>query len=330
MSTVCASKIELSTWRSCCSSRSNRIGVCIESWCACVGRLVEQVALGADAGADAHHDRLADRVDRRVGDLREELLEVVEQRRLAVATARPARRRCPSSRSAPRALAAVGASSTRRSSCVKPNARWRACSGSSGSAQRRARAAGRRGGRCPRSNHSPYGCWPATSRLTSPSSTITAALEVDEEELAGLQAALALDVVRRLVHHAGLRAEHDPAVLGLQPAAGAQAVAVQRRADHAAVGERDRGRAVPRLHQAGVEGVEALQILGQVVPVLVGLRDHHHHRVREAAAGQHEQLEHVVERRASRCRRGGRSAGPSAGRRRTARTRAATRARASS
>ena len=37
MSTVCALKTELSTWRSCCSSRSNRIGVCIASWCACSG-----------------------------------------------------------------------------------------------------------------------------------------------------------------------------------------------------------------------------------------------------------------------------------------------------
>ena len=113
----------------------------------------------------------------------------------------------------------------------------------------------------------------------------------------GCRRPLRTTFVGRLVHHAGLRAEHDPAVLGLQPAAGAQAVAVERRADHAAVGEGDRGGAVPRLHQAGVERVEALQLVGQVVPVLVGLRDHHHHRVRQRAAGQHEQLEHVVERR---------------------------------
>ena len=46
-----------------------------------------------------------------------------------------------------------------------------------------------------------------------------------------------------------------------------------------------------------MEGVEAREVGGQVVAVLVGLRDHHHHRVRQRAAGQHEQLEHVVERR---------------------------------
>ena len=39
-------------------------------------RLVEQVALRADERLDAHHDGLADRIDRRVRDLREELLEV--------------------------------------------------------------------------------------------------------------------------------------------------------------------------------------------------------------------------------------------------------------
>ena len=46
-----------------------------------LGRLLEQVALGAEAGREAHHDLLARGVDGRVGDLREELLEVREQRR---------------------------------------------------------------------------------------------------------------------------------------------------------------------------------------------------------------------------------------------------------
>ena len=49
-----------------------------------LGRLGEQVALGADAGAQRHDDRLARGVDRRVGDLREELLEVAEQRRALI------------------------------------------------------------------------------------------------------------------------------------------------------------------------------------------------------------------------------------------------------
>ena len=56
----------------------------MNSWCACCGRLRQQVDLGAERGRERHHDRLADRVDRRVGDLREQLLEVGEQRRLAI------------------------------------------------------------------------------------------------------------------------------------------------------------------------------------------------------------------------------------------------------
>ncbi len=45
-----------------------------------LGRFSEQVVLRADARLHAHHYRLADRVDRRVRDLREQLLEVrVEQ-----------------------------------------------------------------------------------------------------------------------------------------------------------------------------------------------------------------------------------------------------------
>jgi hypothetical protein len=116
-----------------------------------------------------------------------------------------------------------------------------------------------------------------------------------EEQLAGSQAALADDVAGGLVEHARLRGHDYPAVLGLHPAAGAQAVAVQRGADHAAVREGDGGRAVPRLHQAGVEGVEALQVRGEVVAVLPRLGHHHHHRVRQRPAGEHQQLEHVVE-----------------------------------
>ena len=47
-------------------------------------RLVEEVPLGADTRLDAHHHRLADRVDRRVRHLGEQLLEVRVHQRLAV------------------------------------------------------------------------------------------------------------------------------------------------------------------------------------------------------------------------------------------------------
>ncbi len=127
-----------------------------------------------------------------------------------------------------------------------------------------------------------------------------ALLEVDEEELARREAAEAHDVLGLDRQHPGLGAEHDVAVLRLAPAAGTQAVAVERRADHGAVGEAHRRGAVPRLHQARVERVEALEVVGEVVPAGVGLRDHHHRRVRQRPPGEHQQLEDVVERRGVR------------------------------
>ena len=46
-----------------------------------------------------------------------------------------------------------------------------------------------------------------------------------------------------------------------------------------------------------MEGVEAAQLGRHVVAPLVGLGNHHHQRVRQRTAGEHEQLEHVVEGR---------------------------------
>ena len=43
-------------------------------------RLVQNVALGADVAGERHHHLFADGIDGRIGDLREKLLEVMEQR----------------------------------------------------------------------------------------------------------------------------------------------------------------------------------------------------------------------------------------------------------
>ena len=79
--------------------------------------LLEQVLLGAEAGPQGHHDVLAHGVDRRVGHLGEALLEVGEQAAASSPRTAPARRRCPSSRSAPSRRAPSAPGTTRRSSC---------------------------------------------------------------------------------------------------------------------------------------------------------------------------------------------------------------------
>ena len=109
-----------------------------------------------------------------------------------------------------------------------------------------------------------------------------ALLQVDQQHLAGLQTPLLDDGLFGDRQHAGLRRHDDEAVLGDEVARRPQAVAVERGADLAPVGEGHGGRAVPRLHQAGVILVEgaALGIHQRIAGP--GLRDQHHRRMREA------------------------------------------------
>ena len=79
------------------------------------------------------------------------------------------------------------------------------------------------------------------------------------------------------------------------PSRGTEAVAVLNRADLAAIGERDRGGAVPRLHQGRVILVECVALGGHGGIALPRLGDEHHHRVRERPSGMNEQLHDVVE-----------------------------------
>ncbi len=118
---------------------------------------------------------------------------------------------------------------------------------------------------------------------------------IDQEHLSRLQAAFALDLLGRDVEHAGFRGHHDQIVMGDDVASGAQAVAVERRADDAAVGEGDRSGAVPRLHQAGVIFVEGALLRLHVRIARPGFGNQHGHDVRQAASGLEEQLDGVVE-----------------------------------
>ena len=120
---------------------------------------------------------------------------------------------------------------------------------------------------------------------------------VDEEDLARLQATLLHDARGVDVDHAGLARHDHPVVVGDPEATRAQAVAVEHRTDHGAVGERDRRGAVPRLHQRRVVAVEGALLVGHGGVVLPRLRDHHQHRVPDRASAEREQLEALVEAR---------------------------------
>ena len=96
-------------------------------------------------------------------------------------------------------------------------------------------------------------------------------------------------------NHAGLRSQHDVAVVGELPAAGAEAVTVEQGADLGAVGEDDVGRAVPRLDKRVVVLVEGAHVRVEVGVLLPRRRQHHADSVRQGTAGEMQQFETLVE-----------------------------------
>jgi hypothetical protein len=257
---------------------------------------VEQIALGTEAGLGGGDDLLANGINRRIGDLCEELLEiVVEQARLV---GEDGEGRVVAHR-ADRLDAIAGHRGEDDALILKGVAERDL------PVQQRV-VVGRRHGGCGGQGLE------LDEMLVEPLAVGTIAGEllldfgvgddaaldgVDEEHVTGLQTALLADGFGRQVEHAGLGGHDTEVVVGDVVAAGTQAVAVQHGAHLATVGERDGGGTIPRLHEAGVVLVEGLA--GVIHRLVVGPRfgNHHHHRMRERAPGEHEELEGVVEHR---------------------------------
>ena len=255
---------------------------------------VEQVRPRSDDGDEAHHQLLADRVDRRVGDLREVLLEVGEQRLGLVRQRRD--RRVVAHRA--RGFLAGGGHRRHQDGDVFLAVAERLLA----IEQRQvgAHAGGRHLRQLFQHDLGPLqplrvGMAPGELGLDLVVRDQAALLEVDQQHLAGLQAPLGDDLVLGDRQHAHLGRHHDAVVLGDEIARRPQAVAVERRADLAAVGEGDRGGAVPRLHQRGMIFVEGAALLIHQGIAGPRLRNHHHDGVRQRVAALHQEFERVVE-----------------------------------
>ena len=260
-----------------------------------LGRL-QQVRLGPDVALQRHDHFFADRVDGRVGDLREALLEVVVEHAGLVGEHRERR---------------VVAHRAQRIAALAHDVEEHELHGLGGVAERLHALEKRvfvQSGDLSRSRPvevvqvealarepGAVGAPPGPVGLDLVVGHHPAGLEVDEEQPPGPQPAL--------LHHAfGVHRQHpdlgghDAAVVvGDVVAARAEPVSVEDGADAGAVGERDGRRAVPRLHQAGVVLVERALVGRHVVAVLPRLRDHHHDRRGQGAPGHEQELEHVVE-----------------------------------
>ena len=239
---------------------------------------VEQVRPRPDERDEAHHQLLADRIDRRVGDLGEVLLEIgVEQLRL-VGQRRD--RRVVAHR-ADRLLAGHGHRRHQQLEVFLGVAEGLLAIEQRHVGARRAWRHRRQvlehdlGARQPLL----VGLGAGELGLDLVVGDDALLLEVDEQHLARLQAPLLDDAAFLDRQHAGLGGHDHLVVGGDHVAGGAQAVAVERGADLRAVGEGDRGRAVPRLHQRGVILVEGAPLLVHERVAGPGLGDQHHRRM---------------------------------------------------
>ena len=113
---------------------------------------------------------------------------------------------------------------------------------------------------------------------------------VDEEHPARLQPPLLDHLACGDVHHADLAGHHHQVVARDPVPAGPEAVAIQDGADHGAVCEGDRGRAVPGLHEGCVVLVEGPALVGHLGVVLPRFRDHHQDCLGKRVSTQDEEL----------------------------------------
>ena len=120
---------------------------------------------------------------------------------------------------------------------------------------------------------------------------------VNQEHFARLQAAFEGDFFFWNRQHAGFRSHDDGFVIDDAVPRRAQAVPIQHRSNITAIGKGDQHRAVPRLHHAGMIIVKIPFLLLHRGVALPRFRHHHHDRMRQIAPGQHEKFQRVVERR---------------------------------
>jgi hypothetical protein len=197
----------------------------------------QQVAFGTDRRFHRGHQLLADCVERRVGDLREQLLEVVVEQARAL---RQHRERRVGAHRSDRLLGAERHRSQDDLDVLLRIAERLLATENRGMVRRRQER--RRCDLFDRDEvlHQPLGVLVLAREL--PLDLFVrddpALCGIHEEDPSRMQPFLDDDVCRWDIEHADFRREHDQAVAGHVVAGGSQAVAIEHRADHRAVRER--------------------------------------------------------------------------------------------
>ena len=256
--------------------------------------LVQELPAWTEHGLERHNQPFPVGIDRRIGNLREALLEVaVEELRLlgeggerGVISHRPYRNRAVKHHRFEDAIVVL--SSVAEHLLHPPQG-----------LQFPTSPRNRVGGQVARSDQvalHPGAVWPpprvATLKLTVLENSALGC--VDGEHHARPQPATFDHSLDRYRYETDLGTDDDEVVIGNPVALGTQAVAVERRDRVATVCQGQRGRTVPGFHQRSVVLIETLQV-GIVLGVaLERLRDQHHKGVYQIATGEMNELEGAI------------------------------------
>ena len=122
-------------------------------------------------------------------------------------------------------------------------------------------------------------------------------LRIHKKDAARLQARLLHDMLRCNVENTDLRGQNQTVVICDVVAGGTKSVAVQGRTHHIAIGEQDCRRAVPGLHHRCIVVVEILFVLLHEAVVLPRLRYDDHHGKRKRHPVHIQEFQRVVQHR---------------------------------
>ncbi len=121
-------------------------------------------------------------------------------------------------------------------------------------------------------------------------------LGINKEHLPRLQTAFFLDPLGGNIQNACFGGHHDQTVFCQQITRRTKSVPVQNSPHIAAISKGDRGRTVPRLHQAGMVLIKGALLRIHVLITDPGLGDHHHDRMRQGTPSHDQKLESIIKR----------------------------------
>ena len=257
----------------------------------------KQIGPRPDHRHQRHHQFLADRVNRWIGDLREILLEVMEQQLGFVGQHRQRR---------------IGPHGTDRVIPITPHRLQEEIEvflriakrllitqqalGVLRTLHRHFRRHARQFFQLELRVLQPFGIGVFAGQLLLDFGIINDApgIQINQQHAAWLQAPFVANAFFRNWQYAHFGCQDHLVIMGDDVARWAQAIAVQRGANLPAIGEGNGGWPIPGFHQRGVVFVESAPIRVHQRITGPGFRDQHHHRMRQGITARHQDFQGIV------------------------------------